>query len=289
MPHPIVETPLPELRETYASFRLPSPKMEEAIRSSLQRFGQLAPLQCLESPDGLVVIDGFKRLRAARRLNWQSLRVMILPTTAGGAKASMLVLNRRSQTITDLEEGLIIRSLHREEGLDQREIAVMVGKHPSWVCRRLALIERLHEEVQEHLRLGLISPSVGREIARLPRGNQPALLQVALQHRLGKREVETVVSLLRGLTHAEQHRLLSHPAPLLGRHPAAPAGSRAVFYQRLAALITSQTRVLAGAADLPLPAGERELGLIREAMVLSRKLEEFLAGLGRPESAKEVS
>jgi hypothetical protein len=109
-----------------------------------------------------------------------------------------------------------------------------------------------------------------------------------IEYRLGKRDTETAVSVLRGLTNAEQLRLLANPSPWLGRHPAAPAGSQAVFYQRLSALITSLTRVLAGVVDLPLPTGERELNLIREAMALSRKLEAFLAGLTRPESAKEV-
>lgn len=288
MNHPIVDIPLAELHETYASLRLPSPKMEEAIFASLQQYGQLAPLQCLQSPDGLIVIDGFKRLRAARRLDWPSLRVMVLPTTASGAKASMLVLNRRTQTITDLEEALIIRSLHREEGLDQCQIAVMVGRHPSWVCRRLALIERLHEEVQEHLRLGLINPSVGREIARLPRGNQPQLLQVVLQHRLGKRDVATIVTLLQGLSTAERSRLLAHPEPLLGRHPSPPAGSRTVFYQRVAALISSQVLVLAKSVDSLLPTSERELDLLRHAIALSQSLWEFLTDLTKPDIHQEV-
>lgn len=288
MSHPIVDIPLAELRETYASLRLPSPKMEEAIVASLQQYGQLAPLQCLQSPDGPIVIDGFKRLRAARRLDWPSLRVMVLPTTASGAKASMLVLNRRTQTITDLEEALIIRSLHREEGLDQCQIAVMVGRHPSWVCRRLALLERLHEEVQEHLRLGLINPSVGREIARLPRGNQPQLLQVVLQHRLGKRDVATIVTLLQGLSTAERSRLLAHPEPLLGRHLSPPAGSRTVFYQRVGALISSQVLVLAKSADSLLPTSERELDLLRHAIALSQSIWEFLTDLTKPDTHQEV-
>ena len=44
----------------------------------------------------------------------------------------------------------------------------------AWVSRRISLIERLCEEVIEHIRLGLCSASIGRELARLPRGNQEA-------------------------------------------------------------------------------------------------------------------
>jgi len=289
MPHPIIEKPLDDLHETYASLRLTSPRAEEAMGDSLRQFGQLSPVQCLECPRGLDVVDGFKRLRAARRLEWRTLRVTMLPGTVCGAKAGMLVLNRRAQTITDLEEAMIIRSLHRDEGIAQQKIAGLVGRHPSWVCRRLTLIERLHEEVLRHLMLGLLTPSVGREVARLPRGNQPALLRVILEHRLGKRDVDIIVGLLRNLPVGEQLRLLAHPEPLLGRHPAAPAGSRPVFYQRLTALITGQARVLAGAGESSLPTSERELALLRDAHALSLRLCEFLGDLARPSSTMEVS
>jgi transposase len=49
------------------------------------------------------------------------------------------------------------------------------GHDKSWVSRRLMLAERLDPELQEQIRLGLLSATVAREISRLPRGNQPAL------------------------------------------------------------------------------------------------------------------
>jgi len=67
---------------------------------------------------------------------------------------------------------MILQSLHRDDGLSQIEIATLLGRDKSWVSRRISLIERLADEVRRHLELGLISASVGRELARLPRGNQ---------------------------------------------------------------------------------------------------------------------
>ena len=67
----------------------------------------------------------------------------------------------------------MIRSLQCEDGLSQVEIAVLLGRHKSWVCRHLSLVERLCDGVMDHLKLGLINTTTARELARLPGGNQP--------------------------------------------------------------------------------------------------------------------
>ncbi len=56
------------------------------------------------------------------------------------------------------------------------EAAQLLNKHKSWVCRRLALLERLGPEAQAELRLGLMSPGLARQLTRLPTGNQAAVL-----------------------------------------------------------------------------------------------------------------
>ena len=56
------------------------------------------------------------------------------------------------------------------------EAAELLGRHKSWVCRRLALLERLGEEAREDLRLGLLTPTAARSLVRLPVGNQVAVL-----------------------------------------------------------------------------------------------------------------
>ncbi len=76
----------------------------------------------------------------------------------------------------------------------QLEIATLVGRNKSWVSRRLSLIERLSEELQDEIRLGLLSVNVGRELAKLPRGNQMAAAEAVLKHRLSIREVEKLIT-----------------------------------------------------------------------------------------------
>ncbi len=63
----------------------------------------------------------------------------------------------------------MVRGLCREMKLTQVQVAELLGRHKSWVCRRLALAERLAEPVQDDMRLGLVNATVARELARLPR------------------------------------------------------------------------------------------------------------------------
>jgi hypothetical protein len=59
------------------------------------------------------------------------------------AKAAIYGLNRAGGRTRELEEAWIIQALVREDGMSQVEVAELLGRHKSWVCRRLALIERL--------------------------------------------------------------------------------------------------------------------------------------------------
>ena len=53
-------------------------------------------------------------------------------------KAAIIDLNTKARTIADIESALVIRSLYREDNLSQVEIAALLNRHKSYVCRRLA-------------------------------------------------------------------------------------------------------------------------------------------------------
>jgi hypothetical protein len=49
-----------------------------------------------------------------------------------------------------------VRSLIRDDGLSQVAVAELLRRHKSWVCRRLALLERLCTEAGQDLEVGLL-------------------------------------------------------------------------------------------------------------------------------------
>ena len=60
--------PLAGLGERYRRYRLADPVVEEAMAGSLRRHGQQAPIVVVARADQWEVVDGFKRVVAARLL-----------------------------------------------------------------------------------------------------------------------------------------------------------------------------------------------------------------------------
>jgi hypothetical protein len=90
-----------------------------------------------------------------------------------------------------------------------------LGRHKSWVCRRLALLEKLSTAVKEELRLGLVGLSLARQLTRLPVGNQEALLALARQAALTAPEVSGVIDLLAGASAEQAVFVLAKPREAL--------------------------------------------------------------------------
>ncbi len=226
----VIDLKMDKIRERYQPLRLVHPRAERNMLSSMRRYGQLTPVVVgRDAEGGYEMVDGFKRLRASRRLNRQELKAAVMETGSRGLKAAIVELNRTGGSLRPLEEALIVQSLYREDMMQQSEIGLLLGRHKSWVCRRISLVEGLSEEVIEHLRLGLIGLTIGRELGRLPRGNQPAALGTVVKHKMTTRETHHLVTLLKERPHWEHEAILRFPEPVLsGRCPPRPGTNRPV-------------------------------------------------------------
>lgn len=184
-----------ELGEALSSMRLCPPQAQQEMRLSLSRLGQLTPVQVYRVGPRLELFDGIKRLRAARELSWPRLRVEVHALDSAGAKVRLLCCNAGTG-LAELEEAWLVRSLYREDRLTQPQIALLLSRHKSWVCRRLALAESLSDELTASVRLGLVAARAAAELARLPRGNQDAVMRVITRRGLTTRQVAQLVQTL---------------------------------------------------------------------------------------------
>lgn len=163
---------LHEIDERLQRYRLVQPKLERQMTQSLKDYGQVSPVIVCQLEEKMVLVDGFKRLRAARCLQGVTqLWAKTLEVDEQAAKAALFNLNRIVGRPVELEEAWIIYALVREDGLQQSEAAAMLGRHKSWVNRRLSLIEKLCDEARKSLRLGLLTPTQARHLTRLPSSN----------------------------------------------------------------------------------------------------------------------
>jgi ParB-like chromosome segregation protein Spo0J len=186
-----------QLGQQYRRYRLPDPEAEAAMAASLRRYGQQTPLVVCLREETYEVLDGFKRLAAARVLGLKTLTTRSLEADERLAKAAILGLNQIGRRAQDWEEAWIVHALVREDGLTQEEVAELLSRHKSWVCRRLALVEKLADPAREDLRLGLLSVTAARSLVRLPAGNQVDVLATFHRDKLTAAELDGVVDLLR--------------------------------------------------------------------------------------------
>jgi ParB-like chromosome segregation protein Spo0J len=197
--------------ERYRRYRLPHAAAEAAMVNSMARYGQLSPVTvCLreEKPE---LLDGFKRVASARVLpGVTSLQARLLEVDERLAKAMILGLNGTGSRMKELEEAWIVHALVREDGLSQLEVAELLERHKSWVSRRLALLERLAEACREDLRLGLLSPTMARQLTRLPAGNQVEVVAAARREHLTATEVHSVVDLIVACASRPQVEFILH-------------------------------------------------------------------------------
>jgi ParB-like chromosome segregation protein Spo0J len=128
--------------------------------------------------------------------------------------------------LSDVEEAWIVRALCREHGLRQAAVGQLLGRDKSWVCRRLKLAESLEVALQDDLRLGLLSATAARELARLPRGNQLRAADAVRDHALTSRQTARLVERLQHSDDpAARREVLADPLRFIGAVPSGATGS----------------------------------------------------------------
>ena len=77
-----------------------------------------------------MLVDGFKRFRAAKRMGWnQTLQARRLELDEQGAEAAIFNLNRIHSKPNELVESWIIYARIHDDGLSQTEVATLLGSH----------------------------------------------------------------------------------------------------------------------------------------------------------------
>ena len=227
----------------YGRVRCLLPRQVEQMKASLTAHGQLTALVLVKRPSGLELIDGFKRHRAAQQMGWTRLRATTMEVDEPGQWAAMLALNQATHSMSVLEEALVLREMVAM-GMTQTQIGQILNRHKSWVSRRIGLIERLHPELVEQIRDGILPPGAARRLLSLPAGNQLEMATLVMHHGLGSQDTELFLRLWKSADPPVRDYLLAHPRPALAQARAGdpqeppdprltPRGQRLQRYLRL--------------------------------------------------------
>jgi len=208
-----------QLERRFALLRLPDPRALGALERSLALTGQLqaliaVPAEPAGAPAPFVLLDGYRRLEALRRLERDTARVEIWHCPLAQALPRVLTA-AQARGWAPVEEALLLQTLTTEHGLSQHELARRTGRDVSWVSRRLKLLGSLSGELLEAVCAGALSTWVAsRILAPLARANPEharTLLGALIGEPLATRDLVRWYRHYTESNHTTRERLVEHP------------------------------------------------------------------------------
>jgi ParB-like chromosome segregation protein Spo0J len=147
-PATLVELAQLDLR--YEGCRLPSPVAEARLLAAIAQAGVQQPLQGVERSGTRILLDGFKRLRCARKLHISTVPfVSLAPEEATGIVCLLRAANDHALSL--LEQARFLDELKAGCGLCLAEIAPQLSRSKAWVSLRLGVLAELSPVVREAL------------------------------------------------------------------------------------------------------------------------------------------
>jgi len=182
-----VDLEIAQLDLRYQELRTRSADRERRLVGSLDAAGQQTPIVVVRDGESAVVVDGYKRVRALRRLG----RDVVRATTWDLGELDALLLERvlrASDTTSALEEGWFLKELVTRFGLSRDELARRFDRTTSWGSRRRGRAHRAlppprHElgDVEQ-----IVRRQLGRDQAVVHRADHRAEPFVDEPHRAGR-------------------------------------------------------------------------------------------------------
>jgi len=215
----IIEADLHCLELRFASTRLQSPQMVNAMMHSIDQSGQLTPVAAIAGGDSrYILMDGYLRLAALRRLASDTVRITLWDCDEASGLLRVLA-GAQAHPWAAIEEARTIRMLMQQFEQSQHAIASSIGRDVSWVNRRLLLIESVSDDVLASICKGHLSTwSAARVIAPLARANSAhaeTMVRFLEKHPLSTRELSLWDKHYKKSSHSVREEMVKDPALFL--------------------------------------------------------------------------
>lgn len=173
-----MEVELHQLTLRYEHLRRRQPLPERILLSSLAEIGQQLPVVVVAEAERFVLIDGYKRVRALKRLGRDTARA----TRWQVEEVDALLLERglRLRSEDALDQAWLLSELQERFGWSLEQLARGFEHSKSWVSERLALLKILPMVIQEQVRAGTLSAHAAMKyLVPLARADAQAAQQLA--------------------------------------------------------------------------------------------------------------
>jgi len=172
-----VDIDLHQLELRHDDLRIRDGARRRRLVASVAEIGQQVPVIVIAEADRLVLIDGYLRVEALRRLGRDQASAITWPVTE--PEALLQHRHLASTGPTAIEDAWLLARL-RTHGLSFEELARRLCRSTSWVSRRLALLAELAAPVQACVRAGIVPAHAAMKylvpLARANRGQCAQLI-----------------------------------------------------------------------------------------------------------------
>jgi len=286
-----------QLDRRWEHLRVREPHRQRRLMASVADSGQQTPIVVVlaDNHSGrYVVIDGHKRIAALEQLG----RDTVEATVWAMSEAEALLLDRSlrfSQQECALEQGWLLSEMEQRFGYSLEELARRFDRSVSWVSRRLGLVERLPEAIQQQVREGKIAAQVAMKylvpVARISVDHCERMAAAFARHRCDTRQAGQLYAAWREGSRVVRERILAEPELFLKtrRQPPAQAATQAAGLQRdlemADAILHRASRRVAEA--LPEMNGEQQQQAQRKIESARRELDRIAEGIGKGKGEEE--
>ena len=143
------EVEINQIDTRFEGYRLRDKNQEKVILNSILEQGIREPLQCVVKPEKqLILLDGFKRLRSAVKLEIKVVPVVSLGNDEAGAILQLIRLSN-VQGLSIPEQAVLVDELKGTYEMSVMEIARHLERSPAWVSVRLGIIGEMSSVVKE--------------------------------------------------------------------------------------------------------------------------------------------
>ena len=138
------------------------------------------------------ILSGERRWRAAQLAGLDSVPVIVKDVTDDAAIAIGLIENIQREDLNPVEEGMGLKRLQDEFGLNQEQVAEAVGRSRSAVANLLRLLH-LEKDVLSMLERGEFDTGHAKVLLALSGGDQVRAARIVIKKGLSVRQTETLV------------------------------------------------------------------------------------------------
>lgn len=168
---------------------------EEELKSLVQDIaqnGQRNPVGLMQKGNRYQIIYGFQRVKAIRRLGWESVRANIYEDASQRELYSQSFSdNIRHEDLSDLETALSLHFLKEQFNYSIEELGQMLGRKSVTVYNLLKLTT-LEYEIKTAVHKGQISLTQAMEISRFPDFKRLKILDQAIKDDLSVRQIKAL-------------------------------------------------------------------------------------------------